>query len=39
MDTIVKIFDYKMHVDRGSEGEKLNNHHLGLKCNSYRQLQ
>ena len=27
MDTMVKIFDYKMAVDRGSEGEKTEFHH------------
>ena len=27
MDTMVKIFDYKMAVDRGSEGEKTDFHH------------
>ena len=27
MDTMVKIFDYKMAVDRGSDGEKIEFHH------------
>ena len=27
MDTMVKIFDYKMSVDKGSEGEKTDFHH------------
>ena len=27
MDTMVKIFDYKMNVDKGSEGEKSDFHH------------
>jgi hypothetical protein len=31
MDTMVKIFDYKMAVDRGSEGEKTEFHHDFVK--------
>ena len=31
MDTMVKIFDYKMAVDRGSEGEKTEFHYDFVK--------
>jgi hypothetical protein len=31
MDTMVKIFDYKMAVDRGSEGKKTEFHHDFVK--------